>query len=221
MKLLIKFPTRGRPEKFLKTLDIYRNLSVNKNDIVFLITLDEDDSSVTENLLSYLKSLKDVVVDLGTSDSKIHAVNRGIENINFNWDILLLASDDMIPQIWGYDNIIFNDMKFNFPDTDGVLWYNDGYQKDKLNTLCILGREYYKRFGYIYHPQYKSTWCDNEFTEVSKILRKVLYFDKIIIKHEHPDWGFGNRDQIHQKNFKDLNHDMNLYKRRNLINFDI
>ena len=67
----------------------------------------------------------------------------------------------MIPEIKGFDSIIRNEMQKLFPDTDGILWFFDGWRKD-LNTLCILGRKYYDRFGYIYHPDYNSFWSDAE-----------------------------------------------------------
>jgi hypothetical protein len=89
----------------------------------------------------------------------------------------------MIPEFSGYDSALRDNMEHYFPDTDGVLWFNDGFQKHNLNTLCILGRKYYQRFGYIYHPAYKSLWCDNEFTVVASLLKKQLYFDKVIIRH--------------------------------------
>jgi hypothetical protein len=87
-------------------------------------------------------------------------------------------------------------MTEHYPDTDGVLWFNDGYQGNRLNTLCILGKKYYDRFNYIYHPDYISVWCDNEFMDVANLLGKQIYFDDIIIRHEHPDWGFGSRDYV-------------------------
>ena len=70
-------------------------------------------------------------------------------------------------------NSIRQKMIKHFPDTDGVLWFFDGWRKD-LNTLCIIGRKYYERFGYIYHPDYKSFWCDAEFTEVANKLKKQV-----------------------------------------------
>jgi hypothetical protein len=92
----------------------------------------------------------------------------------------------MTPIVKGYDNIIRNNMKTHYPDTDGVLWFNDGYQGQNLNTLCILGRKYYQRFGYIYCPEYKSLWCDNEFMDQANLLGRQIYFHETIIKHEHP-----------------------------------
>jgi hypothetical protein len=220
MKILIKFPTRNRREKFFTVLQKYYDFATDKKNIKFLITLDEDDISMNcDEVRKELDNFDNLEYVFGISKSKIHAVNRDITE--GDWDIILLASDDMIPNQLGYDNTIRNEMTQNFPDTDGVLWFNDGFQGNRLNTLCILGKKYYQRFGYIYFPEYKSTWCDNEFMEVANILKKQKYFNDVIIKHEHPDWGFGSRDNIHSLNYNNLNYDMNLYNNRKKINFEI
>ena len=56
---------------------------------------------------------------------------------------------------------------------------------------------------------------------VGNILNKQSYLDQVIIKHEHPDWGYGGRDQIHSLNIKNEKHDRELYNKRKMINFDI
>lgn len=221
MKLLVKFPTRNRKNKFFKVLRQYQNLCEDLDNTYFLITLDNDDESMnSSDVEDIFNTFKNVKVIYGTSNSKIHAVNRDIELVN-DWDIVLLASDDMTPKVKGYDNIIRNKMKEFYSDTDGILWFNDGFQGEKLNTLCILGKKYYKRFNYIYHPDYKSCWSDNEFMEVGKILKKQTYIDSVIIKHEHPDWGYGSIDYVHNNNVKDWHHDNNVFQQRKSNNFYI
>jgi hypothetical protein len=174
-----------------------------------------------QHTIDVLKTFKNTTYVFDISDSKIHAVNRDIDKIDFDWDIILLASDDMTPQVEGYDQIIKDKMKEFYSDTDGILWFNDGFQGEKLNTLCVLGKKYYERFNYIYHPDYKSCWSDNEFMEVGKILKKQTYIDSVIIKHEHPDWGYGSRDQIHTNNINDYQYDLGVYNRRKDINFEL
>lgn len=220
MKLLIKFPTRGRKEMFFSTLNKYHEYCNNIDDTFFLISIDSDDNEMnTDEVVSLLNTYKNTKVVVGNSLSKIDAVNRDLNELEYEWDIVLLASDDMIPQIKGYDDIIRDNMLFNYPDTDGILWFNDGFQGNRLNTLCIIGREYYKRFNYIYHPDYKSCWSDNEFMVVGNLLNKQVYIDTVIIKHEHPDWGYGLPDHVHNNNVKDWNHDNNIYQTRQLNNF--
>ena len=219
MKLLVKFPTRNRKNKFFKVLRQYQNLCEDLDNTYFLITLDNDDESMnSSDVEDIFNTFKNVKVIYGTSNSKIHAVNRDIELVN-DWDIVLLASDDMTPKVKGYDNIIRNKMKELYSDTDGILWFNDGHMGNKLNTLCILGKKYYDRFGYIYHPEYKSVWSDNEFMLVGNLLGKQTYFEQVIIEHEHPDWGYGSRDEIHQNNSKNENQDKLLFTKRKDNNF--
>jgi hypothetical protein len=222
MKLLVKFPTRGRKDKFFSTLNLYYEYCEDIDNTEFLISIDSDDNEMNnEEVVNRINSYKNIKVVIGNSLSKIDAVNRDLNGFEKEWDILLLASDDMIPQVKGYDKIIKDNMLFNYPDTDGILWFNDGFQGNRLNTLCILGKKYYKRFNYIYNPEYRSCWSDNEFMVVGNLLKRQSYIDQVIIKHEHPDWGYGKNDFVHQKNVSDFNYDYNIYKIRESNNFGL
>lgn len=213
--ILVKFPSRSRPEKLLSTLSLYRKLAGDLSKIKFSITLDSDDSTVTPELIEKLEPANVIV---GVSGSKIKAVNRDMDKAG-EFDILLLASDDMIPQVYNYDLLIRSKMRELYPDTDGVLWFNDGFQKNKLNTLSIMGRKYYERFGYIYHPAYASLFCDNEFTIVADRLGKQTYIDMIIIKHEHPLFTGTGNDSLYVENDKYFVRDRDVFKSRLLNNF--
>jgi len=219
MNLVIKFPTRNRPNKFLKVLDTYiRNLDDKNTKII--VTCDSDDTTMTEQYIKdVIEQYPNVVLCYGENKSKIDAVNADLYGVDF--DIVLLASDDMIPKVKGFDTIIKNKMTEYYPDTDGVLWFNDGYQANKLNTLCILGKKYYDRFGYIYNPEYISVWSDNEFMDVANILNKQTYFDEVIIEHQHPDWGHGMRDFTHTLNSKYEQLDRETYNKRKSNNFNL
>ena len=181
LNLLIKFPTRNRPDKFFKMLDLYY-LFLRTTNFNFIISCDVDDITMNNSLIRQrLDSYPNLTYCFSENKSKVEAINNNLKNVDF--DILLLASDDMQPIKPGYDRIIKDCMVNSFPDTDGVLWFNDGFQGDNLNTLVIVGKKYYDRFNYIYHPSYKSLYCDTEFTYVSKINQKVKYFNEVLIKH--------------------------------------
>lgn len=213
MKLLIKFPTRSRSEKALSVLRRYVEYADDAANIQFLVTLDEDDESITPTFLEELSQLPNCMYVIGQSKGKIHACNRDMKFAPF-FDILILASDDMIPVVKGYDKIIRDAMRTFYPTTDGVLWFNDGYREHALNTLCILGRTYYERFGYIYHPDYKSFYCDNEFMEVAESLGKQTYFSDVIIRHEHPFNTRENPDDLYIANETHMEHDRCLFVAR-------
>lgn len=219
--ILIKFPTRARSRKFLVVLETYMHLLANPTKTHFLISCDTDDVEMNnEQLKNNLAKYKNVQVEYSNNTNKIEAVNANMDKAPA-YDILLLASDDMIPQQAGYDQLIREKMFAYFPDTDGVLWFNDGVQENRLNTLCILGRAYYERFGYIYHPAYKSLWCDNEFTQVSQHLNKTAYFSEVLIKHEHHSTGEGNNDALYERNEAYQHEDYLTFRKRQKKGFDL
>jgi hypothetical protein len=217
MQILVKFPTRNRWAKFLETINGYIDKAKDNSLIHYVITKDIDDVGID---LSELAKKARVTVINGLSSSKIHACNRNMDLLN-GWDICVLASDDMICQVDGWDEIIREKMKKHFPDTDGVLHFNDGYCGKNLNTMCILGRAYYNRFGYIYHPDYISLWCDNEFQKVSERLGKAVYFDDVLFKHQHPANGFKYMDNLYRANDKFFKTDQTTYLTREKNNFDL
>ena len=89
MKILVKFPTRGRKTKFLSVLKKYYDLCEDKENIHFLISLDEDDTEMndyhTKDVLGTFKNLSYI---FGKSLSKIHAINRDIDDLEEKWDIV-------------------------------------------------------------------------------------------------------------------------------------
>jgi hypothetical protein len=59
MKLLVKFPTRGRVEKFMSVLKIYHDLCVDKSNTEFLISIDEDDEPMNnDEIINKIKKEK-------------------------------------------------------------------------------------------------------------------------------------------------------------------
>lgn len=221
MNILIKFPSRQRPEVFKTALYRYVSLADNINNIFFLFTLDKDDSCVDEyNKIIYdLLPNKNYQIDIGTSLSKINAINRGLNEFldsgEFKTDIILLASDDMWPIIKGYDKDIIDNYK-----EDSYIWFYDGHQ-NRINTLSIMDIVYYNRFKYIYQPDYRSFFCDNEQTDVAIALGRCIKINKCIIRHEHPMCVNTNvkNDDLYKKNNAHWDHDKNLYASRKNNNF--
>lgn len=212
MNILVKFPTRQRPSQCVRALNACVE-NQTTNNVHYLLTVDEDDKSM-ESVISAVQSHEHITVDVGVSKSKINACNRGIDTYTGEWQIVVLLSDDMICQKKGWDAELISEMITMFPDTDGVLFHNDGFLGDKLNTMCILGRKYYDRFGYIYHPEYKSFWCDNEFQEVAQGLDLQQYYPDVLFKHEHPANTGEQSDSLYLDNNANFVNDKQLYHER-------
>lgn len=220
-KILVKLPTKKRKDKFFDTLNMFYFLCADLENTHFLITLDNDDTIMnTPEVKEKMDSYSNLTYYFGDSKSKLFATNRDLEKFT-DWDIIVLASDDTVPKKSGWDKIIRDNMKNTYTDTDGVLWFNDGFQGNRLNTLPIMGKKYFERFGYVQYPEYKSCFADNEFMQVSLLLNKSTYFNDVIIEHQHPDWGFGKTDFVHTENINNYQHDSELFNRRKLINFNL
>lgn len=192
MNILIQFPTYARPEKFVSCISKYVNMASGKHQLHFNINCDEEDELTnndhfTASVSTLINNKDDITYKIyfDRNTNKISAINDHINTEVFDFDIVICASDDMIPQEENWDDIIATDMEMYFPELNGALHYFDGYQKESLITLSILGRRLYDHFGYIYHPDYKSLYCDNEFTQSVYRLGRVKYIDHLVIKHEH------------------------------------
>jgi hypothetical protein len=175
---------------------------------------------VKDELMRVMEPVAWKSVFFGNNNTKIEAVNADMSHIAWPWDIVVLVSDDMSPQVQGYDEVIRSHMMSRFSDTDGIVWVNDGNQGRNLNTLSILGRRMYHRFGYIYHPSYKSLFCDTEFTDYCTPENSV-YIPYCLIRHEHPGTGFPERgDALYTRNQTYWNHDMFNYIERKTYVYD-
>lgn len=190
MKILIKFASRSRPYKFFNCIKNINDHQVS-NNLTILCSLDEDDQSMNTPEIKdwFARYRKNGIISCyGKSKNKIDAINRDMHQAP-EWDILINFSDDMLFVKKGFDQVIMNDMVSNFPDLDGVLHYHDGHKYGaQLMTMSIMGKKYYDRFNYIYHPDYISLWSDNEAMDVAKMLARYKYMGdgNIIFNHNHP-----------------------------------
>ena len=172
-KLIVKFPSRNRPEKFKSILDQYIGGCSGKHHVRFVITMDEDDSTMNTD----------------------EACNANMENEDA--DVILLISDDMVLQQPNYDDIIYSTFQETFPDYSGGLKFHDGIRQDALMTLPIIGWKVYEKWGYIYNPEYTSLYGDTEQTEVLIRMKKFAVSDICIAKHE---WTSEPFDELHARN---------------------
>jgi hypothetical protein len=213
LKVLVKYPTRSRPKLFQERLTQY----LYDPTVHVLVTADLDDASMNNpEMKAWIRQQPRTSVRYGMCKSKVEACNDGVAEDP--WDgLLILASDDMVPQRGDYARRIAQIYDEFFPDGDGVLHLNDGRTQRTLNTLCILDRKYFDRFGFIYNPAYTSTHCDDEFQAVSERLGRAVYVDEVVIHH---DWiGAYAPDSLHQRNESYFWQDERTFKARRAAGF--
>lgn len=216
---LFKFPSRGRPHRFFKSLDsIIQNVS-DKDYFHISCTLDLSDESMNNDLVKgQISKYPNTSIEWGNSVSKIHAVNRDVPDMDF--DILTVVSDDTIFNLYGFDVNIGVDMMTHFPDMDGLLHYPDNDAKHMLATLYVAGKKWWeRRQRNIYYPGYLSVFCDNEEMEVAQMCGKYKYCGYQINMHLNPAYGHLTRDALFDFQQGQWPHDEKLYFRRKANNF--
>jgi hypothetical protein len=196
-------------------LDNIASLSASPNYIV-LAKIDDDDTSMkNQTVINRLADYENVHAFFGRSSNKVHAINRGLPY--GKWDILVNMSDDMLFNTVGFDVIIRN----NADDIDKFIHFPDGHVNERLCTMSIMGRKYFNRFGYVYHPQYSSLWCDNEAQEVAMMLGCYKYVDQQIFTHNHPAWTGETPDEQLIQTQRYYQADEKIYNYRKANNFPI
>lgn len=220
LKILFKITSRNRPDKFYATLQSIFDNCVSK-EYEILVSLDSDDPTLEQYKRMFFSP---VVMEwkYGTSKNKISAINRDMD-LGLNFDVLINCSDDQLFIKKGFDDVIrdaFIDKSLMRPDLDLFVHFPDGNQK-KLATMSIMGRTYYERDKYIYHPDYKSLFCDNEAQEVAIKRACYKFVDDDIFVHNHPAWGKAQTDAQYQHTESFWNEDELTYNRRKAIDFGI
>ncbi len=191
-QILVKFASRSRPEKCLAGVRNILETAASPDSLIIAITADLDDDSMNNdefrNQLAPYIAAGHVHITFGRSESKVHAINRDMPELSqcYPWLVLVNFSDDMRWIQAGWDQEIMRRFAELYPDFDGNIYYNDGYQGQNISTMSIIGHAYFSRFNYIYHPSYKSLFCDNEYTELAYHLNKITYLDEQWFVHDHP-----------------------------------
>jgi hypothetical protein len=189
MKITVQFPTFGRRDKFIAVLKRYVDTLSGKHDVFFNINCDLADLSMTHQYARdaiksiFSNSEAEFQLHFDANTTKISAINSHAEDRPF--DIIVCASDDMVPVSHDWDEDIAINMQLHFPELDGCVHFDDGNTGGKLITFSILGKRLYDYFGYIYHPDYKSLYCDDEFTQQVRAANLEVYIPRLLFKHEH------------------------------------
>jgi len=212
MRILVKFASRSRPGRFFEGLDSIYSLVARPELLTVFCCLDRNDATIfdeggdefahdfrartAEFCFRHTPTAMNIIYDPGNSVSKIDAINRKVPD-TIPWDILVNFSDDMRFTVYGWDELIREGFRCNGPDK--FLHYPDSTAKNMLATMSIMDRAYFERDGYIYHPSYKSLWCDNEAMEVAKLRGCYVYMGIQIFDHLHPAYGLAQWDEQYRR----------------------
>lgn len=212
MRILFKFPSRSRPQRFFETLDNIHSMVTDKDRYHVVCTLDLDDTTMfNDTIMSSLGEYSNTTVMFGKSKSKIDAFNRDMEYLYPDYDIIVAVSDDMRFTTYGFDNLIREGFQYNAPDLDALLHYPDQDAKHIIPVLYVAGRKYFERDLYIYNPIYWSLFCDNESMEVAQLRGKYFFMGLQLLNHLNPAYGHLPRDEQFNKQQDMWGHDERIF----------
>jgi hypothetical protein len=206
----------ARRSAFLKSVDSIIDNSILKRNFTILVKVENEVYDQSMYPLPDLKCYHEYHINRHAPKGKIAAINRGLtEYLAYNdFDIIVNMSDDMVFTQYGFDNII----RKEFETLDEFIHFPDGNRKD-LCTMSIMGINYFKRDAYIYHPSYKSVYCDNEAHEVAEQRGCYKFVDRQIFEHRHPAYGKGTMDKLYSVNDYYYSQDEQTYLNRKANGF--
>lgn len=202
-------PSRGRSDKSFNTIYNWLTNVIVSSNIELIVSLDSDDPEVPK----YQERYKPDQIIINKNKSAVDAINRGAEASH--GDILIVVSDDTdCPAQW--DQALFSYVNTK---RDWILKTQDGIQR-WIITMPIMDRDYYNRFGYIYHPDYLHMFCDTELTCVADITgRKIT--SNLTFKHNHYSVMKEQPDEVNKKADATWTHGEKLFLDRYHRNFDL
>src|SRR5690606_16833093 len=126
---------------------------ISRDDYEVTCILDLDDTTMNnDEVKERAKAYPQVKMNYTTTTGKVDAINKGLEFIDPDWQIMVLVADDLEFTMKGFDfEIEYNMMKY-FPDLDGCIQFPDGVAQvgNRQITMPVCGRKLIDRWGYIY-----------------------------------------------------------------------
>jgi hypothetical protein len=128
--------------------------------------------------------------------------------------IIVQMSDDWLT-FGGWDDAIVK----AFPDLNApaVLAIKDGYRKDALLCMAILTRARYEQQGYLFHPDYRGMYSDDEYTLRAYADKVVIPAPHMLFRHEHPIFTGKPMDEAYKRQNapEEYDHGRAVFHRRN------
>lgn len=205
MKISIIHPTRNRPNQAFETHVKWLSRASGNADLEFITSVDTDDFS------DYSFFQGSVIKNINRS--AVEAINAGAKVAT--GDLLIVCSDDTdCFEDWDVALLKVLEGKSDFcAKTD------DGLQPT-LITMPIMDRVYYERYGYVYQPEYKHMFVDQELTSVAIMTGKYIKLD-LSFPHNHYSTGKTLKDGLNARNDSTWKQGERLFNERLKTNFGI
>jgi len=204
MRITLIHPSRNRPEmahaNYLNWIakSEAHNSGNSKIIIEHILSLDLDEPRYDDYVRLFGAHH---IVRENTSDGYVvGATNAAAQYATGN--ILIYLSDDFdCPQHW--DRLIVERLK-------GLkmagLEVSDAYQTNRnLLTIPIITRDLYDKWGFFWHPDFKSMFCDNFMFEQIKREGIIVEAMDLVFEHKHHSRGLMVKDETNSRSEAEYN----------------
>lgn len=218
--ITIIHPSRGRPEMAKQTaLQWIAKIGLLDDQFEYILSIDNDDplrwrysTKFPCTNFTIFRSDNRNAIDAINIPARFYSAYRGLEENSK--DFLIVISDDFdCPYDWG--KLLIED---TIGISDWILKTQDGIQS-WIVTLPIMDWTYYRRFNYVYHPDYFHGWSDTEMTCVGELTGRLIT-SETFFKHNHYSVG-GVKDDTSIRADSFFEDGKIIFQRRINKNFDL
>lgn len=188
-KISLIHATRGRPEMVASCHEGWLATASDKSSIEYIISVDSDDPKI-----AYVPGAKTIIGEpLGSTP----AYNRGL--YASSGDVVIAVMDDLLPPA-GWDKVVakrFGDLSLPL-----LLHVSDGTgvnpTKPWLLTVQIGTRAWFKKAGYMFFPEYRHLFADEDLSRKAYREKSVIESTDICFKH---NWVGDHFDETASANY--------------------
>lgn len=176
MKFSLIHPSRNRVARAEDAVREWTSRFSGVHECEHIMSVDADDPQMDG--YAALAARHGLRLVVGHNRTMVEAVNRGAEHAT--GDLLIVVSDDFgCPAAWDVALAAVADGAL-----DRAVLVDDGLGA-RIMTLPIIGRAFYARQGYVYHPAYISMFADDDLTAVARRDGLLVDATHLVFPHRH------------------------------------
>lgn len=190
-----------------KAYSYWMDKASGKHSIQHILSLDIDDETIPEYRELFTQSL--IVVENDPNGYVVGATNCAAKYAKGR--ILIYLSDDFLcPDNW--DAWVCEKLEGK---TFTALDVDDQYQTNRnLFTIPIITRDFYDKWGYFWHPAFKSMFCDNfMFEQVKRDGTIIKCWDEPPFIHLHHTTSDTKEDSTYKRSGAQYREGMRVFNR--------
>jgi hypothetical protein len=191
-EMLVIVPTRSRPHNVERQLQAFHTTC--RTNIYVVYAIDDDDPAKDEyyRVVSRNAHGGNVTIVSGPRRTMVGVVNETAKKFagEFRW--VGFMGDDHVPRTEGWDARITDVLETKV----GVVYPDDGFQRERLGTTAFMTSELVGRLGYMIPQGLRHMFAD-DFWMLLGNHTSLTYLPDVMIEHMHPDAGKDPRDALY------------------------